>query len=136
MTDEINELRRQYQAIEAPPHLARRIEASLASRRPAPRSWWPAVATAAACLALLVAVPLLRQPPAEQQAAMPRTPSLSVLSRVAAARPPVSAPNLNRLRSVSPPAPPPRPALRPSSTPPSNDDMESHRMEEISHDYV
>jgi len=136
MTDDIDELRRQYQAIEAPPHLARRIDARLVSRKPSPRSWWPAVATAAACLALLVAVPLLRQPPAEQQAAMPQTPSLTVLSRVAAAKPTVGTPNLNRLRSVSPPAPPPRPVLRPLPTPPSNNDMESHLMQEISHDYA
>jgi len=136
MTDDINELRRQYQAIEAPPSLARQVQTKLASQSSALRSWWPVVATAAACLALLVAVPLLRQPPAEQQVAMPRTPSLTVLSRVAAARPAVSAPNLNRLRSVSPPALPPRPVLRPTPTPPSNDDMESHRMQEISHDYA
>jgi hypothetical protein len=136
MTDDIDQLRRQYQAIEAPAHLARRIDARLSSSKPPPRAWWPAVATAAACLALLVAVPLLRQPPAEQQAAMPRTPSLTVLSRVAMAKPAVAAPTLNRLRSVSPPAPPPRPVWRQTPRPPSNDDMESHRMQEISHDYA
>lgn len=136
MTDDINELRRQYQAIKAPPNLARQVQTKLVSQSSASRGWWPVAATAAACLALLVAVPLWLQHPAEQQAAIPRTPSLSVLSRVAAARPAVVTPNLNRLRSVSPPAPPPRPMLRPSFTPPSKDDMESHLMEEPSHDYV
>lgn len=111
MPDDINELRRDYRAIEAPAHLARRIDSKLATQGPVRNAVWPVVATAAARLALLVTVPLWRQPPDEPQAAMPRTPSLSVLSRVAAAKPTVVAPNLNRLRSVSPPAPPPRPTL-------------------------
>lgn len=136
MTRDIDKLREQYQALEAPPYLAGRIEARLAERRPAPMAWWPAAATVAACLALLVAVPLWRQPAPEQQSALPRSPSLSALSRVAAARPTVPAPNLNRLRSVSAPAMPSKPALRSLPRSPNNQDRESHRKEELSHDYV
>ena len=136
MTHDVDELRRDYRAIEAPAHLAGRIVARARDRR-APAHWWPAAVAVTACLMVLVAVPLLREDtPGTQQASVPRTASTTPLARVAAASPPLATPSLNQVRSLPVRSLPPKPRVSPEAEPVKSPDLESHRMEEPAHDYV
>ncbi len=123
MTEDLDKLKQDYQATEAPPHLATRIRAEVANRPDRNRAWIPAAVTMV--FAMGIAIPLLWQqtttnPPAESsRTAQPTTPSLSALASYTPERPKVSTPSLSQLRSVPVPRLPPRPQLntqRPQSS--------------------
>ena len=112
--DDAEQLRRDYQNIEAPPHLATRIRAEVADEHVRRRNWMPATATVVAAIAVVSLGPMLMQEQQSDTATPPRAPSFSMLSRVRVTKPDVPAPSLSRIRSVRTPAPPPKPKINPT----------------------
>lgn len=115
-TESLDTLKRDYQAISAPPFLATRIRAELGSRhsrRPLLRPIFGA-AVVAACL--LAVVPFVGD---EDSApgAEPRLPSLTALSRAVPSRPDVRSPSFSQLKSVASPKLPARPEIRSTNEP-------------------
>ena len=120
MNNDLDELKRDYRDIEAPPALATRIRAAVADvDKQRPARWLPALTTVAVAVCVIAITPMLMTPPQQQQdsdRATPTRPSLSVLSRVSRNRPAAPTPGLSRVRSVSTPPMPRRPVLnRPGS---------------------
>ena len=113
--ESFNDLRRDYQAIEAPAGLRGRILSRLPQQHRWPRAWIP-VAVAASLVAAVALV--VWSPPKEDAplvvARLSHTPSVSLLSEVMAERPPLTAPSTTGLRSVPLPALPARPRIPPA----------------------
>ena len=136
MTDDIDKLKQDYRAVEAPPHLATRIKAEVTERPDRNRAWIPAAVTMV--FAMGIALPFLWQqttidPPAgTSRTTQPPTPSLSALASYTPARPKVSTPSLSQLRSVPVPRLPPRPQLN-TQRPQSSLDTEHENSEEKHH---
>ncbi len=138
MTDDLDKLKRDYRAVEAPPHLATRIRAEVGSRTYRSRPWLPAAVTMV--LAIGIALPILWQQttpqppePAETpRASQPTSPSLSALTSLTPNKPKVAAPNLSQLRSVPTPRLPPRPNLN-TPRPQSSLDTEHENLQEKNH---
>lgn len=133
MSKDLEELKRGYRKISAPPHLATRIRAEVADQPPSRGSWIPITTTALAVAAIAWMLPfaLLQQ---GQQAAKPTKPSLSALAALKPDKPKRATPSLSQVRSVSIPAAPSRPKLR-TTVPRSSIDteFENEHMEEPSH---
>lgn len=108
MSDELDKLKRDYQAISAPPHLATRIRASFVDSQTHSSFWMPAAVICTAIVALFWVVPFTPQV-ANDAAAKPVRPSLSAIAALKPAKPSVSTPSLSQLRSVSVPAMPAKP---------------------------
>ncbi len=136
MTDDLKKLKQDYQAVEAPPHLATRIRAEVGERTYRNRAWLPAAVTMV--FAIGIALPFLwqqttPQPPAEtSRTSQPSTPSLSALASLTPDRPKVTTPNLSQLRSVPVPSLPPRPQLT-TPRPQSSLDTEHENLQEKDH---
>ena len=136
MTEDLDKLKQDYRAVEAPPHLVTRIRAETREQTYHHRAWLPAAVTMV--FAFGIALPFLwqqttPQPPADtSQASQPTTPSLSALASLTPDRPKVSAPNLSQLRSVSVPRLPPRPQLN-TPRPQSSLDTEHENPQEKDH---
>ena len=136
MTDDLKKLKQDYQAVEAPPHLATRIRAEVGERTYRNRAWLPAAVTMV--FAIGIALPFLwqqttPQPPAEtSRTSQPTTPSLSALASLTPDRPKVTTPNLSQLRSVPVPSLPPRPQLT-TPWPQSSLDTEHENLQEKDH---
>lgn len=105
MTDDLDTLRRDYQAIKAPRHLATRIRASVGDDRLRPTRWLPVVAATTIAIAAIAMFPLLYQP----VAVTAMKPSLSTLATLKPEKPAVPAPSLSKLRSVTVPRMPAKP---------------------------
>ncbi|MDJ0711336.1 MAG: hypothetical protein QNJ14_13135 [Woeseiaceae bacterium] len=112
--NDIEELRKDYRAIEAPPALATRIRAHADARQTRRRRWIPA--TVGAALAVTAAFLLLTTLLQEQHVATTLVadntepkPSMASLARVMNKRPSVSAPSLSQVRTRTLPAPPRKP---------------------------
>jgi len=110
VNDELRSLQRQYRNIEAPPHLATRIKASVdTASRPAMR-WLPVSAAAMVIVATVWIVPnLVQQTTISKEP--PSKPSLSALASLRPVKPERARPSLAQLRSVSAPAMPRRPKI-------------------------
>ena len=136
MTEDLDKLKQDYNAVEAPPHLATRIRAETREQTYHNRAWLPAAVTMV--FAFGIALPFLWQqttpnPPTDtSQTSQPTTPSLSALTSLTPDRPKVSAPNLSQLRSVSVPRLPPRPQLS-TPRPQSSLDTEHENPQEKDH---
>ncbi len=139
MNDDFDKLKRDYQAVEAPPHLATRVRAEVADRPDRIRAWIPAAVTMS--LAIMLAIPFLAQqtgtqPPAQSQtqtqSAPPTKPSLSALASYTPERLSVPTPNLTQLRSVTVPRMPPRPQLN-TQRPQTSLDTEHENLQEKDH---
>ncbi len=136
MTNDIDKLKRDYRAVEAPPHLATRIRAEVGDRTYRNRAWLPAAVTMV--LAVGLALPFLwqgttPQPPEEStRTSQPTSPSLSALTSLTPDKPKVTAPNLSQLRSVPTPRMPPRPRLN-TQRPQSSLDTEHENLQEKDH---
>ena len=141
MNDDFDTLKRDYRAVDAPPHLATRIRAEVADRPDRNRAWVPAAVTMS--LGIMLAIPFLSQqtgtqPPAQSptqtqtQSATPTKPSLSALASYTPERPSVPTPNLTQLRSVPVPTLPPRPQLN-TQRPQSSLDTEHENLQENDH---
>ena len=120
MSDEVNELKRQYRGIKAPPYLATRIRAEVEGRVAHRRPWLPVVATAAVAAAVII--PLMLQ----QQSAQPtpRSPSIAMLSQMTPGKPAIPAPSLSKVRSVKTPALPRKPKLNLDKDPQTDIDIQ------------
>lgn len=103
MSDDLQQLKDDYRAIEAPAQLAARVLAQVNDRRQGP-SWLPGLALAAIALAALG--PLLLLQTGTDGDASPSIPSLSQLTPN---KPPGSMPSLGSLKSVSLPPLPAKP---------------------------
>ncbi len=111
MTNDIEQLRKDYRAAKAPPWLATRIAAHTRDGRPPSRRWIPAATTLAVALAVFAAVPLIDQV-SDQQKQPPTVPSLSKLASIAPGKPSMAVPGMSKIRSVKRPALPQKPSLK------------------------
>lgn len=129
--DRLDELKRDYRAIEAPPHLATRIRAEVAERPMRRHRWMPATATAMVAISAVWLLPMLWQQP-DVEAPRPSKPSLSA---IAALKPdkPAAAPSLTQLKTVPKPRMPSKPQLRPAK-PQTN--FENDELKEKDHAYT
>ena len=135
MSDELEKLKRDYQAINAPPHLATRIRASVEDSRTRSSFWMPAAVACTAVVALFWMVPFTTQV-ANNEVAKPTRPSLAAIAALKPAKPAVSTPSLSQLRSVSVPAMPTKPK---AATPPksqTNKQIENEPLEEKDNAYI
>ena len=111
MNDELSDLRKRYQQIEAPPHLRTRIRANTAGLPTRHRGWLPVAATAVLTAAMLGLLPVLWQ-----SSSLPdtpdATPSLATLASLSVERPDVRRPSLSQLRTLPAPRMPDKPVLR------------------------
>lgn len=133
MNDDIDKLKRDYRAIDAPAHLATRIRAQVADTPVRRHSWMPAGATLIVVMATVWLVPYLAQvqsPPPEK----PAKPSLSALAALKPDKPDVKAPSLSQLRSVKRPSMPAKPRMKPEK-PQSQFNIENESLEEKDHAY-
>jgi hypothetical protein len=123
MNDDIEELKRDYQAIKAPPHLATRIHASVAGSRTRSGWWMPAAMACTAIIALVLMLPdtTITGPDVIERSAQP---SMSTLAALRPTKPSVPTPGLSQIKSVSVPLMPPRPTTvitpQPQGNNPSN----------------
>lgn len=116
MSDDLEDLKRDYRAIEAPVHLATRISASVADSRTQTSFWMPAAVTCTAILALVWMLPFTGQvaPDADTK---PTRPSLLSLATLKPEKPTGPPPSLSQLRSLTVPSMPvkPKPTTPPKS---------------------
>ena len=111
MTEQLEQLKRDYRDIDAPPYLATRIRASVADRRrPRAHRWMPAAAASVLVAAVVWLSPLVDDP----ATTAPTKPSLSALATLKPDKPAVSAPSLSKLRTVSMPRMPAKPKREPT----------------------
>lgn len=133
MSDDLEQLRRNYRAIEAPAALATRLRAHT-KERATQRSWQPlAIGSAVAATALFFVFSALQQnnTPATNILTDNTTPkpSMASLSTVMQKLPPVSAPSLSQVHIRSLPAPPSKPIQETSR--PSKESSQSSEFEPI-----
>ena len=135
MSDDLQNLKRDYQAITAPPYLATRIAGSIADSGTRTGFWMPAAVTCTAILALLWLSPLTDLT-ANRVADKPSKPSLTALAALKPGKPSVSTPSMSQLRSVSVPPMPARPKpVKPASTQ-MNNQIEKESPEEKKNVYI
>ena len=133
MSKELEEIKRDYRKISAPPHLATRVRAELADRPPSRSNWAPLVTTALAVASIAWMLPFAMQQQVPQTT-KPTKPSLSALAALKPDKPTRAAPSLSRLRSVSIPSAPSRPT--PKITVPRSwidTELKNDTMEETNH---
>ncbi len=126
MTEELQQLKRDYQAIKAPPHLGTRIRASIGDERRRPARWLPAIAATAIAVAAVGLFPFIDQP----SGTAPLKPSLSTLATLKPEKPAVASPSFSKVRSVPVPRMPAKPKPR---KPQSNQTSESEYLKEKDH---
>ena len=135
MSEDIDKLKRDYQAIRAPAHMATRIRAETRERVRPRRSWLPAIATVAVAIAAVTVAPVLLQQQAGDETAAPRPTSLSSLSGISSNKPKIKAPSLSSVKSVTVPALPKKPRPADEKEPQSYFDTETEHMKEKHHAY-
>lgn len=108
MSDDLNDLKRDYRAITAPPQLATRVIARVAGSTTRPGFWMPAAVTCTAILALIWMLPFTGQVPSDIAASHGK-PSIPTLTSVRPSKPKSSVPSMTQLRSVSVPIMPSKP---------------------------
>ncbi len=135
MSDDIDKLKRDYQAIRAPAHLATRIRAETQGGKHRRRSWLPAMATAAVAVAAIAVAPVLLQNQAGDETVAPKPTSLSSLTAVSSSKPKIKAPSLSSVKSVPVPALPKKPRPATGKEPQSQFDTETEHMKEKHHAY-
>ncbi len=135
MNDDLQRLKRDYQAISAPPHLATRVAASVADSRTRTGFWMPAAVACTAILALIWVLPITNQV-TQNAVDKPSKPSLSALAALKPNKPTVATPSMSQLRSVSVPRMPTKPKpVRPAATP-TNLQIQNDSLEEKTHVYI
>ena len=123
MSDDIEKLKNDYQAIAAPLHLATRISASVADSRTRSGFWMPAAVTCTAILALVWMLPFVGQVSTDE-VETPTRPSMSSLAALKPSKPAGPSPSMSQLRSVSVRSMPAKPK---TTTPPKS--QTRHRIE-------
>ena len=124
MTDELERLKRDYQAIKAPPHLATRIRATVGDDPRRSTRWLPAIAATTIAVAAVALYPMIDQP----SGSTPMKPSLSTLATLKPAKPAVPSPSFSKIRSVPLPSMPAKP-----KKPANNQTHESEILKEKDH---
>jgi len=135
MNDELDDLKRDYRTISAPPHLATRIHASVADSRRRSGFLMPAAVTCAAIAVLVWMLPFATQVPADVSD-VPAQPSMSTLAALKPAKPAVSSPSMAQLRSVSVPRMPVKPRLVAPSQPQTKIQIENEVLKEKNDAYI
>ncbi len=107
MSEQLDQLKRDYRDIEAPPYLATRIRASVGDRRVRTHRWMPAAAATVLVAAVVWLSPLVE----DTTTPTPTKPSLSALAALKPQKPAVSAPSLSKIKTVSVPRMPAKPKL-------------------------
>lgn len=135
MNDDLNDLKRDYKAITAPPQLATRISASVADSRVRSSFWMPAAVTCTAILALVWMLPFTGQTPSDI-AAHHGKPSIPTLAALRPTKPTSSMPSMTQLRSVSVPRMPSKPKPAATPKPQTNHQLENGNLKENDHAYI
>lgn len=135
MDDELDELKRNYQAITAPPQLATRIRASVAEPRVRSGFWMPAAVSCTAIIALVWMLPFVTQVSTDT-ADKPMKPSVSALAALKPTKPAVPSPSMSQLRSVSVPRMPAKPKPATTSPPQTNYLFENRILKEKNDAYI
>ena len=132
---EISQLRKRYQAIEAPAHVRTRIRAHARDQQTRIRHWRPAFVAIPLAIAVLGILPFVGQKTTETNT--PKLPSMAALSELMPSRPTSVSPSLGRLRTVSAPPMPRKPKTTTGNDPQSGIAPDIiNRIEEQYHDYV
>ena len=126
MTEKLEQLKCDYRAIKAPPHLATRIRASVSDEQRRSVRWLPAIAATAIAVAATGLFPLIDQP----SGVAPLKPSLSTLATLKPEKPAVPSPSFSKVRSFSVPLMPAKPKL---PKPQTNQTSESEYLKEKDH---
>lgn len=134
MSDDLEDLKREYNAIAAPQHLVTRINASVADSQTRSSFWMPAAVTCTAILALIWFVPLMMQVE-PGVASQPTTPSLSALAALKPTKPSLS-PSMTQLRTVSIPRLPAKPKPKAPSKTQTNYQFEIEVLKEKNDAYI
>lgn len=134
MSDDLQQLKQDYQAIKAPPYLAARIQASIADSRTRTGFWMPAAVTCTAILALIWMLPFTTQLATDVES-QPTKPSLSALAALKPNKPAGSTPSLSQIRSVSVPKMPAKPKTVPAK-PQSTNQIKNETLEEKDNAYI
>lgn len=135
MNDELDDLKRDYRAIAAPPHLATRIHASVADSRARSGFWIPAAVTCTAIVALFWMLPFTTQVTSDA-VEIPAKPSMSALAALKPTKPAVPSPSMSQLRSVSVPSMPSKPKPATPSQPQTNHHFENKTLKEKNDAYI
>lgn len=135
MNDELDDLKRDYRAIAAPPHLATRIHASVADSRTRSGFWMPAAVACTAIIALFWILPFTTQVTSDA-VEKPEKPSMSALAALKPTKPAVPSPSLSQLRSVSVPSMPAKPKVATPSQPQTNYHFENKMLKEKNDAYI
>jgi hypothetical protein len=131
MNERLDELKKAYRDIAAPPHLATRIRAEVGDRPIRRRAWIPAGATTLAVLALAFLAPYIAQQSATTTS-VPNKPSLVALATLKPDKPAGTPTSLSRVRSVTRPKMPAKP--RPDAQKPQTKlDTETEFLKENDH---
>ena len=135
MNDALDDLKRDYRAVSAPPHLAMRIRASVSDSRSRASFWMPAAAVGAAILMLVWIVPFNSEIASDVSSPSAK-PSMSSLAALKPRKPTTPLPNMSQLRSVSVPRMPARPDATSSSKSQTNYQYENTSLKEKNNAYI
>ncbi len=135
MNDELDDLKRDYRAIAAPPHLATRIQASVADSRARSGFWMPAAVTCTAIVALVWMLPFTTQVTSDAVDG-PTKPSMSALAALKPAKPSGPIPNMSQLRSLTVPSMPAKPKPAAPSQPQTKYHFENTTLKEKKDAYI
>jgi len=135
MNDELDDLKRDYRAIAAPPHLATRIHASVADSRARSGFWMPAAVACTAIVALVWVLPFTTQVTSDA-VEKPAKPSMSALAALQPSKPAGPSPSMSQLRSVTVPSMPAKPRLATPSQPQTNYHFENNTLKEKNDAYI
>ena len=135
MSDDLQKLKQDYQAIGAPPHLATRIRASVADSGTRSGFWMPAAVGCTAVLALFWVLPFTTQVSSDA-VEKPTRPSMSAIAALKPTKPSTTSVSLSQIRSVSVPSMPTKPK---AATPPksqTNYQIENETLKEKDNAYI
>ena len=134
MSDDLQKLKQDYQAINAPPHLATRIRASVADSRTRSGFWMPAAVACTGILALFWVLPFTTQVTSDV-VEKPTRPSMSAIAALKPNKPSTSV-SLSQIRSVSVPSMPAKPKAATPPKPQTNIQIENGTLEEKDNAYI
>jgi hypothetical protein len=135
MSENIDNLKRDYREIRAPEYVATRIRAEVADPDTPTRSWLPALAPIAVAVAAVTVAPLLMDRQTDEDTIAPRPTSMSTLTRLSSLKPAVSTPSLSTMKSVKVPALPRQPKPDSNKKPQTYYDIKDEHLKEKDHAY-
>ena len=133
MTNDIDDLKRDYESVNAPPYLATRVRAEVADQPFRRRSWVPAGATIMAIVAVVWLGPFVTQISSTDE--RPSKPSLTAIATLKPEKPQGTAVSLAKIRTVKRPILPTRPRLK-TTKPQTRIDKENDLLKEKDHVFI